>query len=221
MLVSYCFNVIAQKILWILNNLMVSELKFKRGFSCLILSSFMGLLLHMLWAGEPLLISGSLEGKYTCGNLRVVKKNTVLVHSHNLVSKLVHQASGPFLFLLLSYYFRLLFSVKNSFLPVFICIFHFYVGGCQQMIFPSNLKVAYCQSQIIFLVLVYLYMMICWTQSIFLMYFIFSSKVSNSNLEMCIVVTYHYNKTICLIKLLKTKFLFSKIFLFLTFENFP
>lgn len=180
-----------------------------------------GLLLYMLWAGEQLRMSGSLEGKYTCGNLRVVKKiYTVLAHSYNPVFKLVHQGSGPFLFLLPSYYFRLLFSVRNSFLPMFICIFRFYIGGCQ-MIFPSNLKVPSSVTDDFFSSSILVYDDLLLDSKHFLMYFIFSLKASNSNLKLCIVVTYYYNKTICLIKLLKTKFLFSKIFLFLTFQNFP
>lgn len=74
------------------------------------------------------------------------------------------------------------------------------------MLCPAKFKVAFGQSQIIFSVLGYLYMMISyWPQSIFKMYFIFFSKISNSSLEICIVVICHYNKTICLVGLLKMK----------------
>lgn len=65
------------------------------------------------------------------------------------------------------------------------------------MIFPSNLKVAYRQSQMIFLVLVYLYMMIsCWTQSIFLnVFYIFLKGIRQQpgNVHCCNILLQQNN----------------------------
>lgn len=78
--------------------------------------------------GKLLLISGSLKGRYTCGNLRMVKKKKkkpwFLFISTTWVSRLVHCCLASF-FLPPSCCFRL-FSMRNSFSPnVHMCMFHF------------------------------------------------------------------------------------------------
>lgn len=105
--------------------------KLERGFCCLMHSTFMTkILLHTLSTGKPLLRSGSLEGRYICGNMRVffglglLFLSVVLAPSCNLglrINLLWLQA----IFFFLSCYFRLLFSMSNPFLPVFLSAFHF------------------------------------------------------------------------------------------------
>lgn len=153
MLVSYCFNVIAQKLLWILNNTMVSWPKLERGFYCLLHSTFMTkLVLHTLSTGKPLLEvrdSGRQIHLWKCEGVLVwvVFLSVVLAPSCNLalhINILWLQALSFFL----SCYFRPLFSMSNSFLPVFFCAVHFQVRECKQLVWPTKVKVKFHLSQI-------------------------------------------------------------------------
>lgn len=116
----------------------------------------------MLWARKPLPISGSLEDKYACGNLRVLKNiyihiyayvyiYMVLAHSYNLDLQIsileLWTLSFPPSFLL----FQALILCEE----LFSTSVHMYISFLHRRMsvdisYPSNLKLAFYQSQIFF-----------------------------------------------------------------------